>query len=178
MPSAMGLHKAHALLLAALAATVAGSSPAGGQCRLCAKPSTTLSQSPSNDGIDLEIETDLNFDRLVFGSVGQGVAVIRPDGSTAAEGSMVHVSARAMVGIASVHGTPDRALRVELPRRVDLYSVSGGRITVDRIVSDLPSLPRLDSAGNLTFRFGGRVQISGDSDGDYRGDMPISVEYQ
>ena len=34
------------------------------------------------------------------------------------------------------------------------------------------------SAGNLTFRFGGRVQISGDADGDYRGDLPITVEYQ
>jgi hypothetical protein len=174
----MGLLKAYALLLAAVAAAVAGSTPAGGQCRLCAKPSTTLSQSSGNNGIDLEIETDLNFDRLVLGSAGQAAAVIRPDGSTAAEGNLVHVSPRAMVGIASVHGTPGRTLRVELPRRIDLYSVSGGRITVDEIVSDLPSLPRLDSAGNLTFRFGGRVQIGGDSDGDYRGDMPITVEYQ
>ena len=174
----MGLRKAHALLLAAVAAAVAGPSPAGGQCRLCAKPSTTLSQSSGSDGIDLEIETDLNFDRLVLGSAGQAAAVIRPDGSTVAEGSLVHVSPRAMVGVANVHGTPERTVRVELPRRIDLYSVSGGRITVDEIVSDLPSLPRLDSAGNLTFRFGGRVQISGDSDGDYRGDMPITVEYQ
>jgi len=56
--------------------------------------------------------------------------------------------------------------------------VSGARITLDDVASDLPSLPRLDSAGNLTFRFGGRVQISGDADGDYRGDLPITVEYQ
>ena len=77
-----------------------------------------------------------------------------------------------------MHGAPDRIVRVELPRRIDLYSVSGGRITLDDVVSDLPSLPRLDSAGNLTFRFGGRVQISGDADGDYRGDLPITVEYQ
>jgi hypothetical protein len=77
-----------------------------------------------------------------------------------------------------VRGTPDRIVRVELPRRIDLYSVSGARITLDDVVSDLPSLPRLDSAGNLTFRFGGRVQIAGDADGDYRGDLPITVEYQ
>jgi hypothetical protein len=83
-----------------------------------------------------------------------------------------------MVGTARVRGTPGRTIRVELPRRIDLFSVSGGRISVDEVVSDLPSLPRLDSAGTLTFRFGGRVQISGDSDGDYRGDMPITVEYQ
>jgi hypothetical protein len=67
---------------------------------------------------------------------------------------------------------------VELPRRIDLYSLGGGRITVDDVISDLPSLPRLDSAGNLTFRFGGRVTVTGDSEGDYRGDMPITVDYQ
>jgi hypothetical protein len=49
---------------------------------------------------------------------------------------------------------------------------------MDEIVSDLPPLPVLDSAGNLTFRFGGRVRISGESDGDYRGDLPITVQYQ
>ncbi|HLO19013.1 MAG TPA: DUF4402 domain-containing protein [Sphingomicrobium sp.] len=174
----MGVSKAPALLIAALAAAAVGPSPASGQCRLCSKPTTTFSQSTDADGIDLEIEADLNFDRLVLGGAGQAAAVIRPDGSTATEGSLVHVSPRAMVGIAKVHGTPDRTIRVELPRRIDLYSISGGRISVDEVVSDLPSLPRLDSAGNLTFRFGGRVRISGDADGDYRGDMPITVEYQ
>jgi hypothetical protein len=83
-----------------------------------------------------------------------------------------------MVGTATVHGAADRALRIELPSRVDLYSVNGSRISMDEIVSDLPSVPRLDSAGKLTFRFGGRVRITGDADGDYRGDLPITVEYQ
>jgi hypothetical protein len=114
----------------------------------------------------------------VLAGQGHGAAVIRPDGSTAAEGALSGVSARAMVGSATVRGAPDRIVRVELPRRIDLYSVSGARITLDDVVSDLPSLPRLDSAGNLSFRFGGRVQISGDADGDYRGDLPITVEYQ
>jgi len=77
-----------------------------------------------------------------------------------------------------IHGVAGRAVRVALPRRIDLYSVSGGQISVDGVVSDLPSLPRLDSAGNLAFRFGGRVTIHGDSEGEYRGDMPITVEYQ
>ena len=83
-----------------------------------------------------------------------------------------------MVGTATIHGAAGRAVRVELPRRIDLYSVSGGRITVDDVASDLASLPRLDSAGNLTFRFGGRVTVRGDSEGEYRGEMPITVEYQ
>jgi hypothetical protein len=164
-----------AILVAAAAAV--GSSPARAQCRLCDTPTTALSQSPDGDGIALEIQTSLNFDRLIL-SGSQGAAVIRPDGSSSAEGAVTQVSGRAMVGSASVHGTPGRAIRVELPRRIDLYSLAGARITVDDVASDLPSLSRLDSAGNLTFRFGGRVTISGDSEGDYRGDMPITVEYQ
>jgi hypothetical protein len=174
----MGGFRSHALIVAALAAGIACSSPARAQCRLCDTPTTALSSSPDADGIVLDVETRLDFDLLILAGQGQGAAVIRPDGSNSAEGAVAGISPRAMVGTATVHGTADRAVRVELPSRVDLYSVNGGRISMDEIVSDLPSLPRLDSAGNLTFRFGGRVRITGDSDGDYRGDLPITVEYQ
>jgi hypothetical protein len=68
-------------------------------------------------------------------------------------------------------------VRVELPARIELYSLSGGRITIEDIVSDLPSAARLDSAGVLDFRFGGRLRISGDAEGEYRGDLSITVEY-
>jgi hypothetical protein len=170
--------KAQALVLAVLAAAVVGASPARGQCRLCDTPTTTLSQSSESDALQLEIETSLDFGRLILGGAGHGAAVIRPDGSSIAQGALTDMSARAMVGTAVIHGAPGRAVRVELPHRIDLYSLSGGRIAVDDVISDLPSLPKLDSAGNLSFRFGGRVSVSGDSEGDYRGDMPITVEYQ
>ena len=55
--------------------------------------------------------------------------------------------------------------------------IIGGRISFDDLVSDLPSVPRLDSAGTLTFRFGGRISITGNGEGQYRGDMPITVDY-
>jgi hypothetical protein len=38
-------------------------------------------------------------------------------------------------------------------------------------------MPRLDSAGKLSFRFGGRIRVSENSDGDFRGELPITVEY-
>jgi Domain of unknown function (DUF4402) len=170
--------KVLALLLAALAAAGAAMSPARGQCRLCEKPTTISSEPAGGDDIQLEIESSLDFDRLILAGDGQGAAVIRPDGSNAAEGALSAVSPRAMVGTAVVHGAPGRAVRIELPRRIDLYSLSGARIALDNLVSDLPALPRLDSAGNLSFRFGGRITITGDSEGDYRGDLPITVEYQ
>lgn len=174
----MGGFGSRMLVLAACAAVAVSSSPAPGQCRLCDTPTTALSPSPDANGIQLEIESSLDFGRLILAGDGLGAAVIRPDGSSTAQGDLAQVDGRAMVGTASIHGAPGRAVRVELPLRIDLFSLQGGRITLDNVVSDLPSLPRLDSAGDLTFRFGGRVTVSGDSDGDYRGDIPIVVEYQ
>lgn len=167
-----------ALMLAAFAAAAAGSAPARGQCRLCETPSTALTQPGDSDGIALEVETSLDFDRLILAGAGQGVAVIRPDGSAVALGALEQPSGRVMVGTAIVHGTAGRAIRVGLPQRIELHSFAGGRITLDEIASDLPAAPKLDSAGNLTFRFGGKVTVTPDSEGDYRGELPITVEYQ
>jgi hypothetical protein len=174
----MGALKLLPLLLAG--AALAGAASAGAQCRLCDKPTTTLTRSGGDSStIELQIETRLSFDRLIVAGSGQGAALVRPDGSTAAQGAIGMVSPRAMVGTAVVHGEAGRAIRVELPRRIELYSIgNGNRISVDEVATDLPSLPRLDSAGNLSFHFGGRVTITGDADGEYRGDLPITVEYQ
>jgi hypothetical protein len=174
----MGVLKAFAILFGLGAAVTAAGWPAGAQCRLCARPSTTREEPREGQQVDLRIETSLNFDRLILSGEGQGTAVIRPDGSSSVQGAVGNISPRAMVGSATVHGEPGRAIRVELPRRIVLYSLSGGQITFDEMVSDLPSLPRLDSAGNLIFRFGGRLTVTGDAEGDYRGDLPITVEYQ
>jgi Domain of unknown function (DUF4402) len=156
---------------------VVAGTPAGAQCRLCSTPSTTPDQKSNSKPVELQIESSLRFDRLVLSGAGQGSAMIRPDGSSSAQGAIDSVSARAMVGSATVHGEPGRTVRIELPRRISLYSLSGGEITFDDVVSDLPSLPRLDSAGNLRFRFGGRLTVNGDAEGDYRGDLSITVEY-
>lgn len=174
----MGGIKHLALSIAAGAAAAVTTWPASAQCRLCDKPTTMPESAAGSDQIQLEIETSIDFDRLVLVGDGEGAAVIWPDGSNLAQGSVTNVGPRAMVGAASVHGEPNRAVRIELPQRIDLYSLSGGRISFDQVVSDLPSLPRLDSAGNLRFRFGGRLHVTGDSDGQYRGDLPITVEYQ
>jgi hypothetical protein len=114
---------------------------------------------------------------LILLGAGEGTAVLRPDGSSSSTGTILDVSPRAIAGTVTVHGEPGRSIRVDLPQRIVLHSLSGGEVTFDNVVSDLPSLPKLDSAGNLTFRFGGRLRISGDADGDYRGDLPITAEY-
>lgn len=162
-------------IAAALLAGAPVSAPA--QCRLCSTPTTQLQTGEGAGDIRLDVDATLDFDRVVLLGGGEGAAVLLASGERNATGSVATVSARAMVGSVTVHGEPNRALRVEMPGSIQLYSLSGGRISVDQLDTDLPGLPRLDSGGNLTFRFGGRVRISGDADGDYRGDVPITVEY-
>jgi hypothetical protein len=167
------------LLVLALAAGMSSvpAWPAAAQCRLCDTPATTRDEGSKDGPVSLEIETSLDFDRLILLGSGEGTATLLPDGSRSVSGAIGDISGRAMVGSAVVHGEAGRAVRVELPRRIELYSLSGGRIAIEDIVSDLPGLARLDSTGALTFRFGGRLRVSGDAEGEYRGDVPITVEY-
>ena len=156
---------------------VAGITRAPAQCRLCSSPTTSRDDAAGSDKIALEVETSLNFDKLVVDGSGGGTVTMRPDGSTENGGAVSGVSARAMVGTVVLHGQPGRAIRVELPSHISLHSLSGGEISFDDVVSDLPSMPRLDSTGALTFRFGGRLRITGDAEGQYSADLPITAEY-
>jgi len=168
----------YALTSSLAAALLAGvPSPASAQCRLCSTPTTQLDSGEDGSPIRLEADATLDFDRLVLLGPGNGSAVLTPNGERRASGSVATLSARAMVGSVRIHGEPGRTVRVDMPPRVELYSVSGARITIDEIATDLPDLPKLDSAGNLDFQFGGRLTVDGDAEGDYRGDVPIDIDY-
>ena len=83
-----------------------------------------------------------------------------------------------MVGEVVIRGEPGRLVRIELPGRIELFGLTGGAIRLESIRSDLPPAPRLDSAmAELSFRFGGSLRVSGDVDGEFRGDVPIDVDY-
>ena len=162
----------------AMATALAAVPTAGAaQCRLCESPTTSRGGGPARGEIRLEVESSLDFDRLILISPGEGSATLRPDGSRSVSGAVGSIGGRAMVGSAQIRGEAGRAVRVRLPRRIELHSVSGARIVIEDIISDLAAAPRLDRSGTLDFRFGGRLQVSGDAEGDYRGDIPITVEY-
>ena len=170
------------LLLVPLLALSAGiaalpAPPAAAQCRLCDTPTTSRDDASGDDPVSLEIETSLDFDRLILLGAGEGTATLLPNGQRSVSGMVSDLSGRALVGSAVVRGEAGRSIRIELPRRIELYSLSGGRIAIEDIISDLPAGAKLDSAGALEFRFGGRLRISGDAEGEYRGDVPITVEY-
>jgi hypothetical protein len=166
------------LVLVPFAAALLAAAPvARAQCRLCEAPTTGPKADPDARSMELEVQAILDFDRVVVIGGGEGTATLRPDGTRQATGSVQAISGRAMVGEARVRGEPGRNVRVDMPARIELHSVNGATISIDEIVTDLPQAPRLDSSGGLLFRFGGRLRLSGNIDGDFRGELPITVEY-
>ena len=165
------------LLVAMLGlAASALSSPVAAQCRLCTAP-TSEPVADTAAPVALEVEANLDFDRIVLAGVGEGSATLRPDGSRQTSGTIVSIGGRAMVGSIVVRGEAGRAVRVSLPSHIALLGINGSEIGIDQVSSDLPSSPRIASDGTLSFRIGGALHIVGDVDGDYRGDFSVDVDY-
>lgn len=163
--------------VALLTGLVLPAAPVGAQCRLCGPGERlTVEEAPAVP-VRLEVETSLDFDKLVLlGSAG-GIARLGPDGSRLTSGAVEALSPRAMTGEVVIRGEPGRIVRVSMPSRIELFGVGGGQLTIQGLISDLPSNPRLDRDGRLRVRFGGELLIAGDAEGDYRGDIAITVEY-
>ena len=170
-----------ALVTLALMAAMGFAAPATPQdasvpCRLCDSSSNSEPDKPATP-VSLNVEASLDFDRLILAGSGDGSAELSPNGGRAVTGSITAIGARAMVGEVVIRGEPGRIVRVALPDRIDLFGLAGGTIRLESISSDLPPMPRLDGEGRLSFRFGGILRVSGDLDGEFRGDVPIDVEY-
>ena len=165
--------------LAALAAAgLVAPGAAGAQCRLC-EVQTTAPAPPESDGkpLKLEIVTSLDFDRLIMVGPGHGSATLNPDGTRIAAGSLSSFGSRATVAEIVIRGEPGRAVRIDLPRAIELYGLKGGSIRIDSVKNDLPTNPQLDGAGELKVRIGGELIINGELDGDFRGDVQVIVDY-
>lgn len=165
-----------ALLCATNSAAPAPAQEVTAPCRLCSPAAVAGEERPS-EPVKLEVEARLDFDRLVLSGAGTGSAELNPDGSRRVSGSVTAISARAVVGEVLVRGEPGRQLRIDLPQNVELIGFNGGSIRLESISSDLPPTPKLDSNGQLNFRFGGIIRVSGDTDGEFRGDVSLNVEY-
>ncbi|QIK96980.1 DUF4402 domain-containing protein [Sphingomonas sp. HDW15A] len=163
--------------LTVLAAAIAHVRPASAQCRLCETPSVASQESSDEESLDISVDTDLDFDRLLLASTGEGSARLTPDGTRLASGSIASIGGRAVVARIVVSGRPGRKVSIDLPKRVELRGIKGGSLVVESVISDLPSDPALDSNGKLEFRIGGELVLTGDADGEYRGDVPVSVDY-
>ena len=160
----------------AIAGTWSAAGKAAAQCRLCSGVAEEeIAEVPPP--MTIEVETSLDFDRLVLTGTTGGVARLGPDGSRSASGAIGDISGRAMAGTIVIRGEPNRSVRVDLPDRIELEGWNGSQILIERVSSDAGSAPRLDSNGRLVVRFGGELHVQGEAEGDYRGHVPVTVEY-
>jgi hypothetical protein len=165
-------------LLALLGGALAMPSTAPAQCRLCQTPTTETVGEAAGEPVRIEVQARLDFDQLVvMDGFSPGTARLLPDGTASTSGAVGALSSRAMVGSVLVRGEPGRMVRIGLPGVIRLYGLTGSSIRLDSLVTDLPAQARLDALGQLQFRFGGSLHIEGNVEGEYRGDVPITVDY-
>lgn len=172
--------RAHLLFLAAAVWSPAPASAV--QCLLCT-PAPGAPGAPADERapapLSVEIGSGLDFDRVAPTAPGGGSVSIDPvSRSRRIEGGLSDLGGLVMTGTATVRGEAGRAVRVALPGEVLLRSASGPGARISRLVTDLPASPRLGPDGVLRFSFGGRLEVSGEGEGDYRGRIAIVVEYE
>jgi hypothetical protein len=157
----------------------ASAPPAAAQCMLCA-PDKAAGASARQAEVPLrvEVETQLDMGRVAVGAMGGEVEVDPVSGARRVRGDVVDLGGFALTGVVTVRGEPGAEVRVILPATVDLEGGYGRTARVTGLVTDLSASPRLGPDGRLEFRFGGRLQIAGLDDGDYRGRIPVTVEYE
>ncbi len=145
-------------------------------CQLCSPVPSDLLNAPPAAPLRLQVETRLDFDKVVLEGTSSAMLVLSPDGAVQLTGATAS-GARAMPGSVLIRGEPGRAVRVDLPGRVILFGDGTGSISIDSLTTDLPSSPRIGADGTLSFRFGGDLRLGGESDGAFRGSIDIVVDY-
>ena len=155
-------------------------SAAVAQCQLCAQDAAgaATTSRKSETPLRVDIETQLDFSRVAVGAMGGAVELDPASGARRLSGAIVDLGGFPVTGVVTVRGEPGAEVRVILPATVDLEGDHGRSARVTGLVTNLAPAPRLGADGRLQFRFGGRLQIAGIDDGDYRGRIPVTVEYQ
>ena len=161
-----------------LIALLVGAAPAGAQCLLCPQDSATASARKAETPLRIDVETRLDMGRVAVGAMGGEVEIDPASGARRLRGDVVDLGGFGLSGTVTVRGEPGAEVRVILPTSVDLESGHGRTARVTGLATDLAPAPRLGPDGRLQFRFGGRLQVTALDDGDYRGRIPVTVEYK
>lgn len=157
-------------LALALAVPVAAQSG----CRLCYNDNTKPGERP----LTLEVFADLNFARLALtGREGGSAEIDAASGTKRTNGAVANLGGMAITGRGKVTGEPLREVRIDLPQAVPMDAPDGGNAELTDFSTDLPSRPTLDANGELTFSFGARLVMRNAGGGNYRGRIPITVDY-
>jgi hypothetical protein len=143
------------------------------RCFVCASAPRT-----GDRPLTIEITSDLAFSRMTLTGEPEGSARIDPQtGSRQVEGGLVELGGVAMQGRGRITGEPLRPVRIDLPSSIPMTTAGGGRAELTDLTTNLPPFPTLDANGVLEFAFGGRLKVSGNAGGNFRGRVAISVDY-
>lgn len=171
-------HKVRAGVALALFPLLIGATDDG--CRLCsASPEKPGATAQTREALlSIEITTNLDFSKAALTGTGGGQISLDPDSGTRQVRGLVDLGGYPMAGSATVRGEPGRSVRIDMPSEIRMSSSTGGSISISDLQTDLPPAPRLDSSGQLRFRFGGRLDVSGNVSGTFRGRFPITANYE
>lgn len=169
-------------VLCALALAVAVPSAHAAPCLLCGQPDDGGRVGPAagreDQPLRIEIAAQLDFSRVAVGLGGGSVEIDPATGARRLSGNLRDLGGMALRGEAIVTGTPGRGVRIFLPAMIELESDDGRSARVVDMATDAGPAPRIGPDGTLRFRFGGRLAVASDVDGNYRGRIPISAEYE
>ena len=134
--------------------------------------------APGERPLTIEIWSDLNFSKLALtGRAGGSAELAASGGAKQTTGDLIDLGGISVSGHGKITGVPLREVRIELPDRVDMTTVDDGHAELAQFTTDLPAHPALNANGELEFSFGARMVLSGGRGGNYRGRIPISVDY-
>lgn len=162
--------------------------PAAAQCLLCgdsgsgggavsASGDSFASPPGTERPLRIDIVANLEFARIVAGPAGGSVSVDAASGRAAPSGAISTLSGPSFSARVRIEGTPGAAIRIDLPTEAIMTSSTGAIARLSAIDAALPPVVRLDANGRFEFSFGGRLDISGAVDGDFRGRIPVTVSY-
>lgn len=156
---------------------------AAAQCRLCAAPPDGASSARSSDKtekpLNIEITANLDFSRLALLNRAGGEVEIDPQsGQRRISGGLTDLGGLSLNGEGRLTGEPGRVVRVHLPERITLSAPNGSTADLVKLDTDLPAQARLDRDGRLNFSFGGRLRVTGNASGQFRGRIAITADYE
>lgn len=171
----MGLRVLLAMLLSG------ASMPAMAQCRLC--PQVADDQAAKKHDpvapISIRVDTELDFSRMIIATAQSGTAKIDArSGNRSVSGGLSELGGIPLRGTVRITGEPRRRVRVSMPAQVELTAPGGGIARLVDLRTDLSGAPHIKPDGELEFGFGGTLQVSAGQAGDYRGRIPIDVDYE
>ncbi len=166
------------LILAVLACAfpLSGTTAVAQACQLCesapAKDKTALRP------LTVDITATLDFSTAVHTSRGAGSITIDARTGRRQLIGLISLGGPALVGTVTITGEPFARIIVDLPGSIVLNSNLGAVADVTQIRSDLPPHPVIGQDGRLVFTFGGKLTVRDEAAGDFRGRIPITVDYE